>query len=71
MDFLLITDSRQIKGLHTLVYCIPSFTVGAWDYMKWKHIIPIIDEKGTVLAAKLVVYPNEPDYNALKEWMDR
>ena len=54
--------------------------VGAWDYMKWKHITPIKDENGTILAAKLVVYPNEPEeyftfmtpesYNAVKEWMD-
>jgi hypothetical protein len=57
--------------------------VGAWDYMKWKHITPIRkNENGTaiILAAKLVVYPNEPEeyftfmtpeaYNAVKEWMD-
>ena len=54
--------------------------------MRWKHIVPIKkNENGggggaTILVAKLVVYPNEPEeyftfmtpeaYNALKEWMD-
>ena len=48
--------------------------------MKWKHITPLKNENGTIIAAKLVVYPNEPEeyftfmtpeaYNAVKEWMD-
>jgi len=29
--------------------------------MKWKHIKPIEDENGDVLAAKLIVYPDEPE----------
>ena len=54
--------------------------VGAWDFMKWKHISPIKNDNGAILAAKLVVYPNESEeyltfmtpeaYNAVKEWMD-
>ena len=28
--------------------------VGAWDYMRWKHISPLKDENGVVLAAKLM-----------------
>lgn len=48
--------------------------------MKWKHVTPIHDETGAIVAAKLVVYPNEPEeymsfmtpeaYRAVKEWMD-
>lgn len=48
--------------------------------MRWKDIAPVKDENGVVLAAKLVVYPNEPEeyftfmtpeaYDAIKEWMD-
>jgi hypothetical protein len=54
--------------------------VGAWDYMKWKHITPIKNENDLIIAAKLVVYPNEPEeyftfmtpeaYSAVKEWVD-
>jgi hypothetical protein len=32
--------------------------VGAWDELKWKHVIPIKDEKSeNIIAAKLLVYP--------------
>ena len=71
---------RRIK-LIVLLSASTGIRVGAWDYMKWKHITPIKNENGdAVLAAKLVVYPNEPEeyftfmtpeaYNAVKEWMD-
>jgi hypothetical protein len=29
--------------------------------MKWKNISPIKSENGQLLAAKLVVYPDEPE----------
>jgi hypothetical protein len=48
--------------------------------MKWRYITPIKNENGAIMAAKLVVYPGEPEeyftfmtpeaYSALKEWMD-
>jgi hypothetical protein len=55
--------------------------IGAWDYLKWKHITPVSRE-GTneVIAAKLVVYAGDSDeyyafitpeaYYSLKGWMD-
>jgi integrase len=53
--------------------------VGAWDYLQWRHIIPI-ESEGAVLAAKIIVYAGQPEqyysfvtpeaYQALKEWMD-
>ena len=53
--------------------------VGAWDYLKWKHIIPI-QNNGQVMAAKLIVYAGEPKeyftfispeaYNELEKWKD-
>jgi hypothetical protein len=56
------------------------FRLGAWDYLRWKHIKSIINEKGEVIAAKVLVYPGDYEeyytfitpeaYNALTEWMD-
>jgi integrase len=74
---------RRIK-LIVLLSMSTGIRVGAWDYMKWKHITPIRgnenDGTAIILAAKLVVYPNEPEeyftfmtpeaYNSVKEWMD-
>jgi hypothetical protein len=70
---------RRIKPI-VLLSVSTGVRVGAWDYMKWKHITPLKNENGDIIAAKLLVYPNEPEeyftfmtseaYNAVKEWMD-
>lgn len=70
---------RRIKPI-VFLSMSSGIRVGAWDYMKWKHITPIRDENGIIVAAKLDVYPNEPEnyftfmtseaYNVVKEWMD-
>ena len=57
--------------------------LGAWDYLKWKHIIPIYGSNSDgkdVKAAKIIVYAGEDEeyfsfitpeaYVSLKEWMD-
>jgi hypothetical protein len=33
----------------------------AWYYLKWKHIIPVREDNGNVLAAKIIVYAGEDD----------
>jgi hypothetical protein len=30
--------------------------IGAWDYLQWKHVTPMKNEKGQIIAAKIVVY---------------
>jgi hypothetical protein len=55
------------------------FRLDAWDYLHWKHVSPITNEKGEVIAAKLRIYAEEPEeyytfitteaYFALKDWM--
>lgn len=54
--------------------------IGAWEFLKWKNIIPIYNEKKKIIAAKFIVYDGEPEryfsfispqaYDALKGWMD-
>jgi integrase len=69
---------RRIKAI---IYTMASsgIRVGAWDYLKWKHIIPI-QKNGQVLAAKLIVYAGETEeyftfisaeaYNELEKWKE-
>jgi hypothetical protein len=70
---------RRIRPI-VLLSLSTGIRVGAWDYMKWKHITPVKDGNGVVIAAKLVVYPGEPEeyltfmtaeaYNTVNEWME-
>jgi hypothetical protein len=56
------------------------FRIGAWNYLKFKHLIPLTGEEGEIIAAKMVIYSREPEeyycfitaeaYNSLKAWMD-
>jgi hypothetical protein len=64
-----------------VVYTMASggIRVGAWDYLRWRHMSPVTIE-GEVLAAKIGVYAEEPEeyypfitpevYFAVKDWMD-
>ena len=66
-----------------IVYTMVSsgIRLGAWDYLRWKHVIPIKDENNplVIVAAKLIVYAGEPEqyytfitpeaYYSLDQWM--
>jgi hypothetical protein len=52
---LLDFPDRRIKII-VLVMLSSGIRVGAWDYLKWKHIIPIKNDKDEVIAAKIIVY---------------
>jgi hypothetical protein len=55
------------------------FRIGAWDYLKFKHITPLTGKEGEIIAAKMVIYVGEPEeyycfitveaYNSIKVWM--
>ena len=44
-----------------IVYTMISsgFRIGAWDFLKWKHVKPIENENGEAIAARLTVYAGE------------
>ena len=54
-------SDRRIKPI---IYSMVSggFRLGSWDYLKWKHIIPLKNEKEEeeIIAAKVVIYSGEP-----------
>ncbi|MDR4492048.1 MAG: hypothetical protein R2685_14295 [Candidatus Nitrosocosmicus sp.] len=70
------------RRLKSIVYVMISsgIRLGAWEYLKWKHVIPIKDEKGTIISAKIIVYAGDREeyfsfitpeaYFALQEWMN-
>lgn len=70
---------RRIKPL-VCTMVSSGIRLGAWDYLQWKHVDPITNEDGNIIAAKLHVYAGDVEeyyafitaeaYVALKEWMD-
>jgi integrase len=70
---------RRIKPI---IFTIMSsgIRLGAWDFLKWKHIIPYHGNDGNVIASKIIVYAGENEqyysflspeaYNSLKDWMN-
>ena len=72
---------RRIKPI-VYVMCSSGIRLSSWNYLKWKHVIPIKDNarNDKVIAAKLVVYAEEEEeyftfisseaYHSLIEWMN-
>jgi hypothetical protein len=69
---------RRIKPI-VLTTCSSGIRLGAWNYLKWKHIVPMKkDDK--IIAAKIIVYAGENEqyysfitleaFEALQEWME-
>jgi hypothetical protein len=70
---------RRIKPI---IYTMASsgIRIGAWDYLQWKHVTPLTNQNGDIIAAKLIIYPGDREeyyafltpeaYNALKDWID-
>ena len=75
---------RRMKPI-VLTMLSSGIRVGSWDYLKWKHIIPIKDKKNlhdnAIIAAKIIIFDTKNNkeyfsfitseaYYSLKEWMD-
>lgn len=50
---------RRIKGIVSTM-ASSGIRLGAWNYLKWKHITPIRRD-GNIVAAKIIVYQGEPE----------
>jgi integrase len=70
---------RRIKPI---IYLMVSsgIRLGAWEELRWKHVIPFKDNMGNVIAAKIIVYPGDKEeyftfitpeaYKAVEDWMN-
>ena len=71
---------RRIKAI---IYTMLSsgIRVGAFDSLQWKHVTPMTNSKGEIVAAKLIIYAGDPieeyytfctpeAYKELKSWID-
>ena len=75
---LLKNSDRRLKA-SVLVMISSGIRVGAWDYLRWGDIMPII-KNDKVVAARMIVYRGEQDeyatfitpeaYQALKEYIE-
>ncbi|TVP41182.1 site-specific integrase [Candidatus Nitrosocosmicus arcticus] len=76
---LLEFPDRRIKPL-VLTLVSSGVRIGAFETLRWKHIVPLNDKSQEIIAAKIRVYPGEREeyysfvtveaYNALEDWMD-
>lgn len=73
---------RRLKVI-VLIMVSSGIRIGAWNYLQWKHIEPIYEQRGDtriLITAKIIVYAGTPDkyysfmtpeaYEALKDWMN-
>jgi len=53
----------QDRRIKSIVCCMTSggFLLGAWDYLRWKHVTPMYYSKGEIIAAKVIIYAEEVD----------
>lgn len=77
---LLEHPDRGIK-LIVLVIVNSGIRVGSWDYLQWKHVIPI-QRDNRIVAAKLIIKNtkinnrtyffliNSEAYHSFKDWMN-
>src|SRR5215475_1476555 len=70
---------RRIKAI-VFTMISSGIRIGAWDYLRYKDIVPLIDAKGEIIACRLRVYAGDSEeyytfitpeaYASLKEWFD-
>jgi hypothetical protein len=76
------TIPNYYRRIKPILYTMASsgIRIGAFDYLNWKHIIPVQGINGEILAAKIIVYAGDNEeyysfitpeaYQSLSDWMD-
>jgi hypothetical protein len=60
IQHLIEYPDRRIKPIvNTMVSS--GIRIGAWDYLQWKHVSPITNDNGEIVAASLLVYSGDPE----------
>jgi integrase len=70
---------RRIKAIVSTMVS-SGIRIGAWDYFRWKHVLPMTNDKDETVVAKLIVYAGDAEeyytfitpeaYRLLKDWID-
>jgi hypothetical protein len=70
-------DRRMKSIIFTMAFS--GIRLGAWDYLKWKHVVPLTNDTEDVVAAKITVCAGDIEeyysfltpeaYYSLKEWI--
>lgn len=75
-----LLDYPDVRIKPLVLFMISSgIRVGAWDYLQWKHILPV-ERENKIITAKVYIYAGDPEqyisfitpeaYMAVKNWMD-
>ena len=54
-------EDMRIKPI-VFVLASSGIRINSLNKLKWKHVVPIKDKSGIILAAKLLVYSNKKEY---------
>jgi hypothetical protein len=60
LQLLIQYPDRRIKAIVATMIS-SGIRIGAWDYLRWKHVIPIKNDNGEIIAAKLIVYAGDAE----------
>jgi len=83
----LIDEIRQLiqypdRRIKPIIYTMASsgIRLGAWDFLRWKHITPLTNDTGELVAAKIIVYAGDSEeyysfitpeaYKSLLDWIE-
>jgi hypothetical protein len=58
IQMLVEFPDRRIKPI-IFTMASSGIRIGAWEYLRWKHVEPIRNNQGEAIAARLIVYSGE------------